>query len=88
MEKYVKETEEYVMAGPVFELKSGERIVPEQPAYIDNGVIRGEYTALYRADYKDKKGGEYEVVWEIINQDTEDESEACNWDKPYSVEKL
>lgn len=31
---------------------------------------------------------EYRVVWEIINEETDDESEACDWDNPIDITRL
>ena len=45
----------------------------------------------YKATAIDHNDDEYEIVWEINHPDfdsLEDESEACDWDSPSSVEKL
>jgi len=51
-----------------------------QDAYILN-------ECTYTAHAVDQAGDEYTVNWEIINHHTDDESEACYWDQPYSIIK-
>ena len=41
----------------------------------------------YQANAVDDVNNDYQVNWDIINIDCDDESNACNWDK-YSVIKL
>lgn len=40
---------------------------------------------FYKAPAISIFGGEYEITWEVINFDTTDESEACDWDNPIEV---
>lgn len=42
----------------------------------------------YLAHAVDQDDSEYTIEWEIINHETTDESETCNWDNPISVIKL
>jgi len=45
----------------------------------------------YIANAVDQDDNEYKITWEINHPDfenLEDESEACDWDNPVSVEKL
>lgn len=46
----------------------------------------------YQAVATDKDGNEYMVVWDILPgfniDDIEDESEACDWDNPASIEEI
>ena len=45
----------------------------------------------YTANAVDQDDNEYKIIWEINHPDfenLEDESEACDWDNPVSVEKL
>lgn len=42
----------------------------------------------YKAIALDQDDNQYDVEWEIINHETTDESESCNWEKPISVIKL
>ena len=45
----------------------------------------------YTANAVDQDDNEYKIIWEITHPDfenLEDESEACDWDNPVSVEKL
>ena len=51
-----------------------------QDPYLDNNA--------YRAHAVDAFSNEYIVTWEIINHDTTDESEACDWDNPVLVRPL
>lgn len=42
---------------------------------------------VYCAWAEDSDGYEYRILWDIINPDCEDESEACDW-TIYTVERL
>lgn len=42
---------------------------------------------IYQALAEDDQENEYLVMWNIINEDCEDESEACDWTK-YTVQEL
>lgn len=41
-------------------------------------VVNGE--TYYFARGYDREGNPVRLIWEITNRDTEDESEACDWD--------
>lgn len=49
----------------------------EQNPYLDN--IRPG-VAGYVAEGYDRVGNHLRLIWEITNNETEDESEACDWD--------
>ena len=53
----------------------GKTLKLHQP-YIDGPY---EY-ATYRACADDEEGNQYEIIWDIINTDCENESEACDWE--------
>ena len=61
-----------------------------QQAYIDNygtdGGVRYYATAI------DADGNKYKVTWETIEYDdghvSDDESDACDWDNPISVDLI
>ncbi|MFI2856848.1 hypothetical protein ACH6EH_06880 [Paenibacillus sp. JSM ZJ436] len=40
---------------------------------------------MYIAEAVDVENNTYLVTWEVINSETTDESEACNWDNPVGV---
>ena len=42
----------------------------------------------YIANAIDENGESYEIKWKIVREDCEDESEACEWEKPASIRKL
>ena len=55
---------------------------------IDNPYLDGD---VYKAIAVDQYDHKYQITWEITHPDfenLEDESEACDWDNPVSVEKL
>lgn len=62
-----------------------------QDAYANGGSIRAgsrsayELTSWYEAHAEDDNGNEYRVIWEIVNPDTEDESDACDWLDPWAI---
>lgn len=60
-----------------------------QDAYL-TGDIDGN--AWYQAVATDKDNNEYMVVWDILPDVDinyiEDESEACDWDNPASIEEI
>lgn len=48
-------------------------------------------TRIYIGHALDSEGNEYKVVWEQLESfeyENADESEACDWENPKSVEKL
>lgn len=68
----------------------GAKYILIQDAYLSNRDAYGD--AAYFANAV--KAGDtpddgyvpvYTVEWEIINQDTDDEADACDWDAPYDV---
>lgn len=46
-------------------------------------VVNGE--TYYFAQGYDREGNQVRLIWEITNTETEDESEACDWDE-FTVE--
>ncbi|MBZ9687006.1 hypothetical protein G9F72_011790 [Clostridium estertheticum] len=55
-----------------------------QDAYLSKLIgHEGEYTALAI----DNGGRLYNIVWDIVNFETEDRPQICNWDK-YTVKKI
>ncbi|MFD1179191.1 hypothetical protein ACFQ3W_23260 [Paenibacillus puldeungensis] len=50
----------------------------QDPYVSDNGE-------QYIAHAIDAEGNEYLITWSVINYETTDESEACNWDEPVGV---
>ena len=42
----------------------------------------------YKAHAIDVAGNQYMIVWEVINSETTDESEACDWSNPVRVISL
>ena len=43
----------------------------------------------YEAPAKDDDGNEYLVMWDILdNWDSDDESDACDWDNPAAIVQL
>lgn len=51
------------------------------PFVSDNGTE-------YIAHAIDDEGNEYMVLWDVVNSDTEDESESCDWENPKSINRL
>ena len=62
----------------------GHRVTLIQEAYL-SGTSDDPY---YEATGCDDYGNCYNVRWEIINNETDDESDACDWSNPYMVLKL
>lgn len=61
-----------------------------QEAYL-NGYNEIQEANEYKGIAVDQAGNEYEITWlELEDFDPEcgDESQACDWDNPYSIEKL
>ncbi|MGG3987467.1 hypothetical protein [Bacillus smithii] len=65
----------------IFEWEGKELRTVQDPYVSDDGDT---YTAVAI----DENNNEYQVYWEVINSDTTDESETCDWDKPIEVVKL
>lgn len=42
----------------------------------------------YKAHALDAKGNEYLITWEVINAETTDESEACDWEEPIDIKSI
>lgn len=59
----------------------GNPVFLEQQAFIVD-------TETYRAHGVDARGNEYRVEWDIVDVDSEDEGNACDWDNPRSVMRI
>ena len=73
----------------------GKKYILIQDAYIDDVCIDGQegHTAYFAdaikdGDHQDEDGyfPLYTVEWEIINPETDDEGDRCDWDNPVDVE--
>lgn len=61
-------------------LHKGNYVKTTQDPYVsDDGKT-------YKAEAVSVFGDKLEVTWEVINEETDDESEVCDWDNPVSVE--
>ena len=58
---------------------NGNTLTLIQLPYADSDFTRGG-KSVYRAKAEDCEGNEYTVTWDTIDDDCEDESDACNWD--------
>jgi len=68
--KYTKDGVEYaIQQNPYFDYVAGS-----STAY----VVHGE--TYYFASGYDREGNSVRLIWEITNKETEDESDACDWD--------
>jgi hypothetical protein len=70
----------------------GEIIDMTQQAYINQGGTPTDCWYEARATSRTRRDADgdpvqYKVQWEITNSDTDDESEACNWDD-FSVSEI
>ena len=72
--------------------KDGASYVITQNPYVD--YVAGSSTAYvvngetyYFASGFDREGNAVRLIWEITNQETEDESDACDWDD-FTVQPL
>lgn len=60
----------------------GKELRTTQNPYVgDNGDT-------YKAHAVDQNDAEYEIIWDVSDPFTEDESDACDWDSPASVKAL
>jgi hypothetical protein len=59
----------------------GRLLYLQQDAYLDNDA-NGE-AAYFASAIDEKEEFMYEIKWQIINEDCQDESDACDWDKYY-----
>jgi hypothetical protein len=66
---------------------NGAIVYLTQDAYLDANP-HNLSEAIYSARGIDSFLNEYRIAWEIIDTDTDDESNACDWDAPYLVECL
>lgn len=58
---------------------NGRLLYIKQQPYITNDG--------YVASAQDNEFNDYKVLWDIVNEDCEDESESCDWSK-FMVKKL
>ena len=42
----------------------------------------------YEAYATDPTGNRYNIRWEILDAESDDESNRCDWDKPYSIKAI
>jgi hypothetical protein len=68
----------------VVEFEKVEYILTKVAAISDDG--NHYYASAIKNDLNDY--GEYRVVWDCINRDVEDESDACDWEDVVSVDYL
>lgn len=61
--------------------EKGTHVTLTQQAYPDGDGSSSWYEALGR----DEMGNLYRVRWAIINAESDDQSEACDWEHPYEV---
>lgn len=64
----------------------GKELILLQDPYLDTLIPRWE-SGCYRADAIDLDENSYRIIWEIENADCDDESDACDWDKPAEIFK-
>lgn len=62
----------------IIEVEGREYRTTQDPYINDDG-------SQYQAHAVDVDNNEYIIVWEVTNAETEDESEACNWDEPLAI---
>jgi hypothetical protein len=62
---------------------NGITLTLQQQPYLDATYYRGRNgDAVYAATAKDAAGNLWRVEWEIISDDCDDESNACEWYAP------
>lgn len=62
--------------------KGGQELYLIQQAYLSHD---GNMQPLYEASAIDLLGKKYRVEWDIINEETDDDGDACDWDSPARV---
>lgn len=50
-----------------------------QNPYIDMAINNPWQNLIYRATAIDDHDNDYEIIWDVVNLDCEDESESCDW---------
>lgn len=67
----------------------GKELRTTQDPYCDNYYCMVDGTiASFFAHAVDADNNEYKIRWEIINHETTDQSETCDWENPVDVDKL
>lgn len=66
------------MNSTVVEVEGVEYKTTQDPYVTDAGD-------QYQAHAVDADDKEYLIIWDVVNEDVEDESDACDWDEPSSV---
>jgi len=67
----------------IYQLGDTKLYLTQYP-YINQGGTPTQ--VFYQAHAIDDDGNSYMIFWDIINEDTEDESEACDWED-YTVQQ-
>lgn len=57
----------------------GKEYALTQNAYIDTDFSLNWNPSIYTAHAIDEEENDYKVKWEIINHESNDESDACDW---------
>jgi hypothetical protein len=57
----------------------GKTLILLQMPYCDDDFRHG-HRIVYKAKAKDNEGKEYQIYWRIINENSEDELDACDWE--------
>jgi hypothetical protein len=63
----------------------GRKYSLTQNAYLDDDHSVTPPRAIYRATAVDEHGEGYEITWDIICPECEDESDACDWEHPAAI---
>lgn len=63
--------------------KTGKKVYLKQTAYLSGSDI-----IFFEAAGIDADGNDYQIIWNILCEDADDDRNACDWNKPKSVKKL
>lgn len=67
---------------------NGIEITLKQEPYADTIFTGYDKFEAYVAYAEDSSGNEYKITWPIINEETEDESECCDWENNFEVREI
>lgn len=68
--------------GPTYKTSDGTEVWLTQQAYLDGNLNEEAHYTSYGVDLS---GNQYQITWEIINTETDDDSDACDWHTPIEI---
>lgn len=84
----MKKFEELNVTNSTIVFMDGDEIRTTQDPYITEQEGWFDDKPFYKAHGVDDENNEYIIYWKIVDEETTDESNACDWENPSFIEAL